>query len=69
VRRACFRPGQISTLPADLTALEGHIVTVRLERLGKADTPYRGQRLYRILDARRSVRESLRPESEFDFLD
>ena len=65
-RRAYFRRPQTSDLEAPLRSVVDHIVTVRFIGIGRADSPFAGERLYR---GGTGASKFIRPERDFDFLD
>jgi hypothetical protein len=67
-RRAYFRPTDTSALDAALVPLSESIVTVRFADVAGAESPFAGQRLYRLVGHRTSL-TFVRPERDFDFLE
>ena len=66
VHSAYFRPTVISAVDRDLLALVERRVTIQFAGIGGQDGRFAGQRLYRVIDGRRSC---VRPQRDFDFLD
>ena len=67
-RRAYFRPAEPSTLDVMLQPLVNTLVTVHFEKIAASNSPFAGQRLFRIVGPP-STLEFVRPEADFDFLD
>jgi hypothetical protein len=68
-RRAYFRPTDTSALDSALVRLIDSIVTVRFVAVADSSSPFAEQPLYGILSRQPSVRQSVRPGRDFDFLD